>query len=159
MWTFDDFFGVSLKKTSNKQSSCRWFETPGLSCEWWTVPFPLCDSLPHAFLFPFALYPYDWIINVDIWNIVSEISTKHSEWSFGETLSNNFYDWGIVVRNSYIAGFLNTRDQSNFMMTSSNGNIFRVTGHLCGEFTGPRWIPHTKASDAELWCFLWSASE
>ena len=45
------------------------------------------------------------------------------------------------------------------MMTSSNGNIFRVTGHLCGEFTGPRWIPHTKASDAELWCFFWSASE
>ena len=22
-----------------------------------------------------------------------------------------------------------------------------------------RWIPHTKASDAEPWCFLWSASE
>ena len=41
-----------------------------------------------------------------------------------------------------------------FMMTSSNGNIFSVTGHLCGEFTGPRWIPHTKASDAELWCFF-----
>ena len=40
------------------------------------------------------------------------------------------------------------------MMTSSNGNIFRVTGHLCGEFTGPRWIPRTKASDAGLWCFL-----
>ena len=43
------------------------------------------------------------------------------------------------------------------MITSSNGNIFRVTGHLCGEFTGHRWIPRTKASDAELWCFLWSA--
>ena len=26
-----------------------------------------------------------------------------------------------------------------FMMTSSNGKIFRVTGHLCGEFTGPRF--------------------
>ena len=24
---------------------------------------------------------------------------------------------------------------------------------------GPRWIPHTKASDGELWCFPWSASE
>ena len=24
---------------------------------------------------------------------------------------------------------------------------------------GPRWIPCTKASDTELWCFLWSASE
>ena len=46
----------------------------------------------------------------------------------------------------------------SIMMTSSNGNIFRVTGHLCGKFTGPRWISHTKASDAELWCLLWSAS-
>ena len=43
------------------------------------------------------------------------------------------------------------------MMTSSNGNIFCVTGLLCGEFTGHRWIPLTKAGDAELWCFLWSA--
>ena len=51
-----------------------------------------------------------------------------------------------------------TRDLYS-MMTSSNGNIFRVTGHLCGEFTGPRWLPRTKASHAELWCFLWSASE
>ena len=45
------------------------------------------------------------------------------------------------------------------MMTSSNGDIFRVTGLLCGEFTGPRWIPLTKASDTELWCFLWSVPE
>ena len=45
------------------------------------------------------------------------------------------------------------------MITSSDGNIFRVTGHLCGEFTGHRWIPCTKASDAELWCFLWSAPQ
>ena len=32
----------------------------------------------------------------------------------------------------------------------------RVTDPLCGEFTGHRCIPHTKANDAELWCFLWS---
>ena len=43
------------------------------------------------------------------------------------------------------------------MMTSSNGTIFRVTGPLCGKFTCHRWIPLTKASDVELWCFLWSA--
>ena len=30
---------------------------------------------------------------------------------------------------------------------------------LCGETTGHRWIPLTKASDAELWYFLWSAPE
>ena len=48
---------------------------------------------------------------------------------------------------------------TNGMMTSSNGNIFPVTGPLWGEPTGHRWIPLTKASDAELWCFLWSAPE
>ena len=42
-----------------------------------------------------------------------------------------------------------------FMMTSSNGNIFRVTGPLCGEFTGLRWIPHTKASDANFDVFFY----
>ena len=31
------------------------------------------------------------------------------------------------------------------MMTSSNGNIFRVTGHLCGEFTTQR--PVTRSFD------------
>ena len=45
------------------------------------------------------------------------------------------------------------------MMTSSNGNIFRVTGPLCGESISHRWIPLTKTSDAELWCLIWSASE
>ena len=46
-----------------------------------------------------------------------------------------------------------------FMMTSTNGNIFHITSRLCGEFTGHRRIPLTKASEAELWCFLWSATE
>ena len=41
-----------------------------------------------------------------------------------------------------------------YMMTTSYGNIFRATGHLCGEFTGHRWNPLTKASNAELWFFL-----
>ena len=43
------------------------------------------------------------------------------------------------------------------MITSSNGNIFRVSGPLCGEFTCHRWIARTKASDAELCSFLWTA--
>ena len=47
------------------------------------------------------------------------------------------------------------------MMTSSNGNIFRVTGPLWGESTGHRWIPITKVSDAEFdifyctWTYGW----
>ena len=58
------------------------------------------------------------------------------------SLQTNIHDWVTIIT-------INT-------MTSLNGNIFHVTGHLCGEFTGHRWIPRKKASDAELWCFLWS---
>ena len=39
-------------------------------------------------------------------------------------------------------------NSNTYMMTSSNGNTFRVTGPLCGEFTGHRWIPRTKSQ----WC-------
>ena len=45
------------------------------------------------------------------------------------------------------------------IIKSSNGNILHVTGLLWGESTGNRWIPLTKASGVELWCFLWSAPE
>ena len=41
------------------------------------------------------------------------------------------------------------------MITSSHGGVFRITDSLWGESTGHRWIPLTKASDAELWCFHW----
>ena len=44
--------------------------------------------------------------------------------------------------------------RNSLMMTSSDGTIFRVTDPLWGESTGHRWIPLTKASDEELWCFL-----
>ena len=45
------------------------------------------------------------------------------------------------------------------IVTSSNGNMFRVAGPLCVEFTGHRGIPLTKARDAVLWCFYWSVPE
>ena len=38
------------------------------------------------------------------------------------------------------------------MMTSSNGNIFRVTGLLCGGFTGHRWMPRTKTLTISMIC-------
>ena len=50
------------------------------------------------------------------------------------------------------------------MMTSSNGNIFRITGPFVrGNQWSPVDFPHKGqwrgASDAELWCFLWCAPE
>ena len=58
----------------------------------------------------------------------------------------------LTMRSVYVTGELRkeispwTGIHSKCMMTSSNGNIFRFTGHLCGEFTGHRWIPRTKTS-------------
>ena len=45
------------------------------------------------------------------------------------------------------------------MMSSSNGNIFRVTGPFWVQSTGHQGIFLSKACEAELWCFLWSAPE
>ena len=62
------------------------------------------------------------------------------------------------MENSSVILYMATRDPLLLtwysMMTSSNGNNFRVTGPLRGEFTGHRWIPFTKASDTEVWCFF-----
>ena len=40
------------------------------------------------------------------------------------------------------------------MMTSSNGNIFRVTGPLCGEFTGPGEFPTQRPMTRSFDVFL-----
>ena len=66
---------------------------------------------------------------------------------------------GLILRILFCWSAFKQLHRGHTIMTSSNGNIFHVTGHLCGEFTGHWWIPSTKASDVELWCFLWSASE
>ena len=71
--------------------------------------------------------------SVNVWSIVDE---KHDPTILRHTISCK-PQWKI---------FRNT------MMTSSNGNIFRVTWPLCREFTGHRWTPRAKASDTELWC-------
>ena len=69
----------------------------------------------------------------------------------------------VVFLTSTLANiFLSRHNMVNVfhdMMTSSNGNIFRVTGPSWVKFIGHRWISRTKASDAEFWCFLWSAPE
>ena len=46
-----------------------------------------------------------------------------------------------------------SKKHQQHMMTSSNGNIFRVTGHLCGEFIGVTrsfvngWVNNREAGD------------
>ena len=60
-------------------------------------------------------------------------------------------DASAILRERYLAGTFSVVTQWYMalyvnvlfiMMTSSNGNIYRVTGPLCGEFTGPGESPH-----------------
>ena len=71
-----------------------------------------------------------------------------------DILKCNFFSGNVLISITISRGPIN--NILAFMMTSSNGNIFHITGPLCGKFTVHRWIPLIKASDAELWCFLWS---
>ena len=52
------------------------------------------------------------------------------------SLTNEMYAHSVV----HVVSVYQTQ-HSVHMMTSSNGNIFRVTGPLCGEFTGPGEFP------------------
>ena len=91
---------------------------------------------------------------------IREASSSVSLWSVTQWLGSYNGDMCFVFHHSWQTGLIKhyPYDGTVFgMMTSSNGIIFRVTGPLCGEFTGHHWIPRSKASDAEHWCFLWSA--
>ena len=69
----------------------------------------------------------------------------------------SYYDTDFKIYDIYIENNMYTvHSCCACMMTSSNRNIFRVTGPLWGE---PTVTPLTRASDAGLWCFLWSAPE
>ena len=101
-----------------------------------------------------------------IWTRVVKAFCQKLIWDSGNGYINNWYLYFEILPTCDYSFAPSKREfpvQNNIdfvhMMTSPNGNIFRVTGHLCGEFTGRRWIPRTKASDAELWCFLWFTSE
>ena len=90
----------------------------------------LVDFLHKGPVMPKTILWHDFIINWDIWKC------------------------SVCQRYHWLMMKINT-----IMVTSSNGNICRVTGPLCGECTGQWWIPRTKASNAALWCSLSSAPQ
>ena len=142
--SFDAFFDLRLNKRMSKQSWGWWFETPRAHC--------------------------DVIVNTSCmfvgiqWKCVSFSNTIHPMNIHRIVLRCFVFGvWyhHLLGLSHFICFFLQdwVTHTHAIMMTPSNGNIFRVTGYLCEEFTGHRWISRTKASEAELWCFLWSAPE
>ena len=80
----------------------------------------------------------------------AKISTSHQQRRFHHAPVNReispdlvgHFEQRVISENEF--NFITSQRKCAHMMTSSNRNIFRVTGHLCGEFTGPRWIPRTR---------------
>ena len=107
------------------------------------------NSLPPVFT---SIYPQQWSLE-QCWYLYLIVLCfiVFTVTRLVDSCNSSVY---ISQRCSTGTGAIVMPEKWHFMMTSSNGNIFRVTGHLCGEFTGPRWIL-TKARDAELWCFLY----
>ena len=91
-----------------------------------------------------------------MWNRTPFIKSLHKQPNIWYHVNcNGRLDCGVELATS----LQNGGDWHWGMMTSSNGNIFRVTCRLCGEYTDHRWIPRKKASDKAIWCFLGSAAE
>ena len=153
------YFGDASRSADIKSAQIRW-NTTGYDPR----PHPIIFSLYH-----FTLNRDDatesnrYLVDVNpmviaVWDDYCRIQT-HS--------TITYWFWVIWANSSVVVAWCYLLEWylkfesiiGAFMMTSSNGNIFRITSHLCGEFTGLRWIPRTKASDAELWCFLWSVSK
>ena len=69
----------------------------------------------------------------------------------------------VFVAQDLLPSFRNVNDNNcssrKHHMTSLNGTFYALVAFCVGEFTGHRWILRKKASDADLWCFLWSALE
>ena len=137
------------------------------------------------------LYALSWMPGIRIFLTIQSLGYKHESsvvfiWTNVILLSigplgrkciefltqlNNFHSWKciwkcrLLLRRSLFPTCLCPKKEGKdkSMMTSSNGNIFRVTSPLCGEFTGPGEFPAQRPMkrifDVSLicaWESLWS---
>ena len=114
-----------------------------MSCHVVTLHYIIIYHIYHIHIL--CTYKYSIYINIVLFGCSSADHQWTQFW---------LYTWIVIPKDNNTLIF-NTPNSA--MMTSSDANIFRVTGPLCWEFTGHRWISLTKASDAEPWCFIWSA--
>ena len=98
---------------------------------------------------------WGWV-GVDGWLRVGTRTSETKKYFCYKMVRYGIWYWCIV-------GFVNkvifvvTWGNTNYIIDVIKRKHFCGTGPLRGESTGHRWIPLSKASDVELWCFLRSA--
>ena len=81
--------------------------------------------------------------------VIDQAKRQFYSYDMGNECIQSTYGYVIHARLHYVVCAVHQIDHfaysapshcqaQNDIMTSSNGTIFRVTGHLCGELTGPR---------------------
>ena len=106
-------------------------------------------SHEEGFQLPVSLHGMEKIQNTRICissNKSLHVDVRTHEWPRGRTVGTfgEFWICLMIFYSSYVNAKCNIMLQyskPHIMMTSSNGTIFRVTGPLCGEFTGPGEFP------------------
>ena len=160
--SFDVFFDLRLNKRLSKPSNRQWFETQSrcLWCHCHDLGLPYNGAWLYVISWTLVIWRRQepghkqnlYLLRMTVCKILGGCCIipmkNHLKCNAMQNIAKHFFINGNTFENvvcENVGHFVR-------MMTSSNGNIFRVTGHLCGKFTGPRWISRTKASDAELWC-------
>ena len=170
--SFDVFFDLRPNKRLSKQPWGWWFETPSWSlwrqCNALSTSCvheaPLCVTCARNIVFQHKLtFVLMLSVCVCVFNVCgcAALSVCHmsSHWirlcfrGVYVRLSSTWWAQnGFKSAHREHKKILNTRWHQSCsmyaflkwsMMTSSNGSIFRVTDHLCGEFTDHWWIPCT----------------
>ena len=117
--SFDIFFDLPLNKRLSKQSWGWWFETP--SCSLWRHG--------NAYTLPQQFPAKTFLLVPPVGPIYRRSSVTHI---YGPLQTGAMSLIDASINEDDLAGLCAVIH----MMTSSNGTIFRVTGPLCGEFTG-----------------------
>ena len=111
---------------------------------------PLIVAMDHLAKNYCFMIPCHWVLYI-LWPILILIMAQSMDVQYTMKLAHS------PIRVRYGMFFVSSK--CDLMMMSSKWNIFHVTVPLWREFTIHQWIPFTKASDAELECFLWSTPE
>ena len=87
-----------------------------------------------------ATFVFQW--NYQLWSSATFRGMQHCQ--YYPSLTGGIMPWLLVRVVLVVCPLECDYSEVIWWRHHLNGNIFRVTGHLCGEFTGPRWIPRTK---------------
>ena len=135
-WNFDIFFDLHLNEWLNKRSRSRWFEIHRAHYDVTAMISFKCLMWDDTKITSICCWTNSWIAG-DIRRRGSHMMSLYCKIHWDELLGVSLtinQNWLISIINC-VSQQINS-DQHTPMMTSSNENIFRVTGLLCGEFTG-----------------------